>query len=395
MRVATEVPTCGEKVDRIERLGSVSTRRWGHRLGGFAAVAAAVAVIACAPDNPAANPAGEASSDLAVAGEIVLDGLEVVLSDAAVDLSFPAAIDVDADGNIWVVDRRLHQMLVVSPEGEVLRTIGRNGAGPGEFRGPRGLAVRGDRVYVLDNVHGVQVFDMEGNYLSEYPAVRILFDFDFTGDGGLVTNNNRVWVRGAMIAALSPGGGEPTLFGELPFPDTEGFNFRALQQQVMEGTIPDVLRNGALPVVAADGSLWVVIHTESTIRRYGPDGTLLSETSFDLPEMPGIVEQYLTDFAELPGGDAFFFPSFVGAAVAIDDSLLLLWETVEGEPGLVTVHGPDGAIVQRWPIPELDMGGGGRTVMDLAVDVERRRLYISISDIATIFGIDLPDPAAF
>jgi len=274
-----KMPSCAEKVDRIERSASVSTRRRGRRLGGFAAVAAVAAIIACAPDNPAANPEAETSGDLAVAGEIVLDGLEVVLSDAAVDLSFPAAIDVDADGNIWVVDRRLRQMLVVSPEGEVLRTIGRNGEGPGEFRGPRGLAVRGDRVYVLDNVHGVQAFDIEGNYLSEYAAVRILFDFDFTGDGGLVTNNNRVWARGAMIAAVSPGGGESTLFGELPFPDTEGFNFRALQQQVMEGAIPDVLRNGALPVAAPDGSLWVVIHTESTIRRYGLDSPSHERTS--------------------------------------------------------------------------------------------------------------------
>lgn len=394
MSVGTGIPTYAEEVGGIERLGSVSTRRRGRRLAGFALAAAAVAVIACAPDNPATNPAGETSGNLAVAGEIVLEGLEVILSDADVDLSMPAAIDVDADGNIWVVDRRLHQMLVVSPEGEVLRTIGRNGEGPGEFRGPRGLGIRGDRVYVLDNVHGVQAFDMEGNYLSEYPAVRIFFDFDFTGDGGLVTNNNRVWARGAMIAALGPDGGEPTLFGELPFPDTE-FNFRALQEQVLEGTIPDVLRNGALPVAAADGSLWVVIHTESTIRRYGADGTLLSEISFLLPELPGIIDQYLADFAAAPPGDSFFFPSLVGAAFAIDDSLLLLWETVEGEPGLVTLHGPDGAIVQRLLIPELDMGGGGGTVMGLAVDLSRRRLYTSVSDIATIFGIDLPDSVAF
>ncbi len=395
MSVVTEIATCAEKVGRIERSGSVSTRRRGGRLAGFALAAAAVAVIACAPDSPATNPEGETSGTLAVAAEIVLEGLEVVLSDADVDLSFPAAIDVDADGNIWVVDRRLHQMLVVSPEGEVLRTIGRNGEGPGEFRGPRGLGIRGDRVYVLDNVHGVQAFDMEGNYLAEYPAVRIFFDFDFTGDGGLVTNSYRVWARGAMIAALSPGGGEPVLVGELPFPDTEGFNFRALQQQVLEGTIPDVLRNGALPVVAADGSLWVVIHTESTIRRYGADGALLSETSFDLPEMPGMVAQYLADFAAAPPGDSFFFPSLVGAGLAVDDSVLLLWETAEGEPGLITVHGADGAIIQRWLIPELDMGGGGFTDLGLAVDLPRRRLYVSVSDIATIFGIDLPDSVAF
>ncbi len=75
--------------------------------------------------------------------------------------------------------------------------------------------------------------------------------------------------------------------------------------------------------------------------------------------------------------------------------MLLLWETAEGEPGLITVHGADGAIIQRWLIPELDMGGGGFTDLGLAVDLPRRRLYVSVSDIATIFGIDLPDSIAF
>ncbi len=394
MSVVTEMPARAEKAVRIERSESVSTPRRGHRLVGVVLAAAVITGIACAPDDPA-NPAAVTSDNPAVAAEIVLEGLEVVLSDADIDLSFPAAIDVDADGNIWLVDRRLHQMLVVSPKGEVLRTIGRNGEGPGEFRGPRGLGIRGNRVYVLDNVHGVQVFDMEGDYLGEYPAVRILFDFDFTGDGGLVANNNRVWARGAMVSALGPEGEQMALFGELPFPDLGEFNFRDLRERILEGTIPDALRNGALPVAAPDGSLWLVIHTESTIRRYGADGSLLSEAAFDLPELPGIVEQYFADFAEAPGRDVFFFPSFVADALAIDDSLLLLWDTVEGDPGLVTVHGPDGSLVQRLLIPELDMGGGGFTIMGLAVDLPRRRLYVSVSDIATIFGIDLPDSVAF
>ena len=357
--------------------------------------AATVALVSCAADAPEVASDNAAPATPEIASEVVLEGLEVVISDADVDLAIPAGIDVDAEGNVWIVDRRLAQVLVVDPEGAVLRTFGRAGGGPGEFRFPRGMGIRGEHAYVLDNVHGVQSFGLEGNYVDEYQAPRLTADFDFTGDGGLVNNNNRVWVGGGMVSVLAPGAEEPVLFGELLFPDTSGFNFRAFDQQVREGTIPDLLRNGGIPAAAADGTVWLAIHTEQIVRRYAADGTLLSETTFELPELLAIIDQYLADFASLPQGDAFFFPSVIGAAHAVGDSLLLLWETVEGEPGLITVHGPDGSLIQRLVIPGLEIGGGGTSVMDLTVDEDRRRLYISISEIATIFGVDLPDSVAF
>jgi len=39
------------------------------------------------------------------------------------------------------------------------------------------------------------------------------------------------------------------------------------------------------------------------------------------------------------------------------------------------------------------MGGGGFTILSLAIDAPRRRLYVGVSDIATIFGVDLPEQA--
>lgn len=353
----------------------------------------ALLVVACAaPEGETAAPAGaDAAAAPEIPGELVIEGLVPLISDADIDLALPAAIDVDGDGNVWIADRSLHHVLVVSPEGEVLHTIGRNGGGPGEFRGPRGVGIRGDRAYVLDIAHGVQVFDMRADYLGEYTAPRVFFDFDFTGDGGLVASNNRVWARGGLVLALGPEGEERGVIGEPPFAGAEGFNFRGVREAILGGSIPDVARNGALPIAAPDGSLWVVVHTEALLRRYGADGALLFETRFELPELPAIEAQYYEDFRDAPSADTFFFPSFVADGVAMEDSLLLLWDTVEGSPGLITVHDATGAIAQRWVLPELDMGGGGFTILSLAIDATRRRLYVSVSDIATIFGVDLPE----
>lgn len=49
------------------------------------------------------------------------------------------AATVDAKGNVYLLDRQLSEVKVFSPGGEYLRTIGREGEGPGEFRRPSDL----------------------------------------------------------------------------------------------------------------------------------------------------------------------------------------------------------------------------------------------------------------
>ncbi len=45
----------------------------------------------------------------------------------------------DDDGNVYLMDQQLCQVVVISPAGEHLRTIGREGDGPGELRTPQGM----------------------------------------------------------------------------------------------------------------------------------------------------------------------------------------------------------------------------------------------------------------
>ncbi len=53
------------------------------------------------------------------------------------DVLFGVVTDVitDSDGNFYLLDSQLSEIQVYSPDGEHLRTIGREGEGPGEFRG--------------------------------------------------------------------------------------------------------------------------------------------------------------------------------------------------------------------------------------------------------------------
>ncbi len=50
----------------------------------------------------------------------------------------------DEDGNVYLLDTQLCHVLVISPAGQVLRTLSREGDGPGEVRRPRDVLVMPD-----------------------------------------------------------------------------------------------------------------------------------------------------------------------------------------------------------------------------------------------------------
>lgn len=58
----------------------------------------------------------------------------------------PVQILEDDQGNVFVLDSQISEIVVFSPDGEYLRTIGREGEGPGEFRGANDMFIRSDGI---------------------------------------------------------------------------------------------------------------------------------------------------------------------------------------------------------------------------------------------------------
>ena len=72
----------------------------------------------------------------------------------------------DAAGNLHVLDRGASQVVVIDSRGELVRTVGRQGQGPGEFMQPIELGVwRDGRWVVLDVVHqAFHIFGPDGGF---------------------------------------------------------------------------------------------------------------------------------------------------------------------------------------------------------------------------------------
>ena len=84
----------------------------------------------------------------------------------------------DAAGNLHVLDRGASQVVVVDRRGELVRTVGRRGQGPGDFFQPLELGVwRDGRFVVLDGGHlAFQIFGPDGRFehfvkMSRGPAM--------------------------------------------------------------------------------------------------------------------------------------------------------------------------------------------------------------------------------
>ena len=86
-------------------------------------------------------------------------------------LNKPLRLDVDAQGNIYVMDYGDVNIKVYDGQGHFLRAIGRQGQGPGEFGGMVFFnLMSGNRIGVLDFIqHRVIILSTDGRLVSGFP----------------------------------------------------------------------------------------------------------------------------------------------------------------------------------------------------------------------------------
>lgn len=74
------------------------------------------------------------------------------------------------DGRVYVSDGLAFTVKVFDLEGRLLRTVGTQGRGPGQFARPKGIALdRDGNIYVVDaSFQNVQIFDRDGRLLTYF-----------------------------------------------------------------------------------------------------------------------------------------------------------------------------------------------------------------------------------
>lgn len=119
---------------------------------------------------------------------------------------FIADIIADAKGNVYLVDSQLSAVRVFSADGAYLRTIGREGQGPGEFLHPNSAFLLGGSIGVLQTMpNKIELFEMNGKPLStlsldlsSYGGFVMLYGASAIGDALLLHGQVSTFRRGSV-----------------------------------------------------------------------------------------------------------------------------------------------------------------------------------------------------
>jgi hypothetical protein len=134
------------------------------------ALAAITALITlCVSPSACAAPSDESTTHLDALPRLVVEaGMRIGdFEDPDIGFSRVGGVDVDRDGNVYVLEAMVPEIRVYAPNGTLLRRIGRHGEGPGEFaRAPR-FGVVGDTIWAVSvGTNRITLFDREGTVLS-------------------------------------------------------------------------------------------------------------------------------------------------------------------------------------------------------------------------------------
>ena len=274
------------------------------------------------------SSADNASTDLAMWTVNATPSLDISGNDSAGDPRIGIAEGVArlANGELVIADRGLTSLRFFSSNGELLRTVGREGEGPGEFRYIAGLLQCSDSLFVHDITRGdpYQVFAFDGSlarsltfeYVQENTPYRTACNRD-----GLFLHMG--WerhetmalgrARGTTLYWLADANGKHRAsLGE--FPGSERLVIKG-------GTGPHPL--GREPVLAF-----------SRERAYIGTADSFAVLSFATDGTPAAMLRYLdTDLRTTPDDiERFKFLDTAGQNTAMQQSLVRMWAGVEYPP---------------------------------------------------------------
>ncbi len=296
------------------------------------------------------------------------------------------------DGTVVVGDDQSKELRFFDPAGRHLRTVGREGGGPGEFKAVGSLAAVGDSLLVGDfNNRRVSVFAPDGSLVRAVPldgagSPAFTIPVGYLGDGSVVVSAGRMFDGGSgsgvtrdsvTYLRLAPDGGAPREVGR--FAGSEMF-VQSGGGAVMVG--PRAFGRSAEIAVVPDGFFYGASDTYQ-IGRYDASGRLLRlvrRPHEPRAVTPADIERYregrLKQAAEARGGRfrqmqekslaAMSYPETMPAYGRIlADRAGNLWvsdfQVTSEDPGTWTVFDPEGRMLGAVATPArfrlLEIGG--------------------------------------
>lgn len=294
--------------------------------------------------------------------ELTLGGAE----EGPTSFSDIRALDVDADGTMYVLEAQEQALRVFGPDGTFLRQVGRKGSGPGEYEQANGVALApGGEVWVYSPAtRRLEVFDTAGAVRGSHHIPATSYGWLWTGgvdSAGRLYDSHRVrqgeqYVPYIIRTTLASGARDT-----LPWPDCPASSpgFFAFPRGSM--TIP--YGHAQLRVMDPRGHVFCGNTGELALHQYRL-GEVEPVRTLALPLVPALVSAAERDSAiaglerfKAQAGDATLDYSLIPVHKPIVDGVVLdeegrVWVRTRTADGIgLVVFSAGGTPLARVPLP--------------------------------------------
>lgn len=258
---------------------------------------------------------------------------------------------------LLVYDSGSVAMFVFDKDGNQLFKFGRSGEGPGEFRFIPEFWGFEDS-YILFNPSSAKVllFDTSGNYISESSI-----------DAG--TLSHYMEAKSPRQFYIPTAGHQNALFefvdlddesasfrvGTPVAPPSDGYDMQQLQQQVLSGQIPAIMRNQII-LSSNDSGVYAFQQSNVLLQKFTHTGELEWELDLDLPATEGVYDQFLETNRAMAdrGQEMVTMLQYAAKIDTTDNGVALLLNTVDPNPVTVLWIPDDGSEIQEVQFPGLE-----------------------------------------
>jgi|GEM_PF-798784 len=258
----------------------------------------------------------EGKTKLTKQGEFILS-FPSELADDGVYLKKPTAISIDLFGYIHVVDSRQNRILVFSKKGELLRSIGRSGQGPGDLLAPEKICFDElNNLYVYESANGrIQLFNSKGDFIKGFKVFKYI--------QALKARGNRIY-----CACMQQEPNNPLI----EILDLEGKLVGAIGNDPRIEKI-EVLRRKSLDFkkfdISDSGKIWFAWEYFSWIQGFSLEGDKIAMIDLSAPQQTEWSRQNLRTFLKAPSKETHY-RSVIFAIRAKGEFLYLLSSSADG-----------------------------------------------------------------
>jgi len=197
---------------------------------------------------------------------------------------------VAPDGSIFIASSRQHKIFKFAPDGNLIKSFGQEGQGPGDFNGPGDLSILDEKLLVVGEYAGSQrisFFDLEGSFKKVLKTSRPPFRPIALRDGKIAFivhhyrgegPTDRKKIESVVIRDINSD-------REVKVAE---FTFNMASIKVGQGTLGfgDATSGGFLIVPSKEGNLIVGNSLRPFFDVFSPDGTKISTIPLNMEAIP-------------------------------------------------------------------------------------------------------------